>query len=88
MLPARATVPILLLIEAEAALFDVHDKVALVPGVTVAGAAANVTVGTGGGVVLAAELPHPLNNPVAKLKKKADNNRREVASQGLFIAAT
>jgi hypothetical protein len=86
-LPLSATVPILLLIAAEAALFDVHVSVALDPAVTVAGAAANVTVGCGGGFVLAAELPHPLNQTLAENKSKTDNNRREVAHQCLLIAA-
>ena len=75
-LPARATVPILLLIEAEEALFDFHVKVTLVPGVTVAGEAANETVGAagGGGLELPAELPHPLNQTLAELKSTTDNN--------------
>lgn len=38
----------MLLIEAEAALFDVHESVVLDPAVTVAGVAANVTVGSRG----------------------------------------
>ena len=86
-LPLSATVPILLLIEAEAALLDVQVRVALDPAVTVAGAAAKVTVGGGGGFVLAAELPHPLNQRLAENKSKTDNNRREVAHQCLLIAA-
>ena len=86
-LPLSATVPILLLIEAEAALLDVQVSVALDPAVTVAGAAAKVTVGGGGGFVLAAELPHPLTQRLAENKSKTDNNRREVAHQCLLIAA-
>ena len=74
MLPASATVPILLLIAAEAALFDVHVKVALDPTVTVVGEAANVTVGAAGGGGLAAEDPHPLNQPVVKIKTRDSNN--------------
>jgi hypothetical protein len=45
MLPDKATDPTLLLIEAEAALADVHVRVALVPAVIVAGEAVNVAVG-------------------------------------------
>jgi len=74
-LPASATVPILLLIAAEAALFDVHVRVALDPTVTVVGEAANLTVGVaGGGGGLAAEDPHPLNQPVVKIKTRDSNN--------------
>jgi hypothetical protein len=73
-LPASATVPILLLIAAEAAWFEVHVKVALDPTVTVAGEAANVTVGAAGGGGLAAEDPHPLNPPVVKVKTRYSNN--------------
>jgi hypothetical protein len=70
-LPAGATVPILLLIAAEAALFDVHVKVALDPTVIVVGEAAKLTVGAAG---LAAEDPHPLNQPVVKVKTRDSNN--------------
>ena len=73
-LPASATVPILLLIAAEAALFEVHVKVALDPTVTVVGEAANLTVGTAGGGGLADEAPHPLNQPVVKVKTTDSNN--------------
>jgi hypothetical protein len=72
-LPVSATVPILLLIEAEAALADVQVSVALDPAVTVVGEAANVTVG-GGAVGVAAEDPHPLNNPVDKVKATNNHN--------------
>ena len=74
MLPASATVPMLLLITAEAALFDVHVKVALDPTVTVVGEAANLTVGAASGGGLAAEDPHPLNQPVIKIKTRDNNN--------------
>ena len=74
MLPASTTVPMLLLIAAETALFDVHVKVALDPSVTVAGAAANLTVGAAGGGAPAAEDPHPLNQPVIKIKTRDNNN--------------
>ena len=74
MLPASATVPILLLIAAEAALFDVHVKVALFPTVTVVGEAAKVTVGAAGVGGLASEDPHPLNQPVVKVKTRESNN--------------
>ena len=74
MLPAGATVPILLSIAAEAALFDVHVKVALFPTVTVVGEAASVTVGAAGVGGLAAEDPHPLNQPVVKVKTRDSNN--------------
>ena len=74
MLPASATVPMLLLITAEAALFDVHVKVALDPTVTVVGEAANLTVGAAGGGGLAAEDPHPLNQPVIKIKTRDNDN--------------
>jgi hypothetical protein len=73
-LPAGATVPILLFIAAEAALFDVHVKVALCPTVTVVGEAANVTVGAAGVGGLGAGDPHPLNQPVVKLKTRDSNN--------------
>jgi hypothetical protein len=72
-LPVTATVPILLLIEAEAALADVQVSVALDPAVTVVGEAANVTVG-GGAVGVAAEDPHPFNNPVVKVKATNNHN--------------
>ena len=74
MLPASATVPILLLIAAEAALFDVHLKVALDPTVTVVGEAAKLTVGAAGGGGLTAEDPHSLNQPVVKIKTRDSNN--------------
>jgi len=45
MLPDRATDPTPLLIEAAAALADVHVRVALVPAAMVVGEAANVAVG-------------------------------------------
>jgi hypothetical protein len=85
-LPAGATVPIPLLIVADSALFDVQVKVVLNPAVTVVGNAANATVGTGvtGGV--AAEDPHPLNKPVAKLKIRNIKNRWTLRSRWLFIA--
>lgn len=77
----------LLLIEAEAALLDVHERVVLEPAVTVVGLAVNVTVGAEDEVVeLPAEPPHPLNQSVAKLKIRAGKNRRDVAHQSLFIA--
>ena len=74
MLPAGATVPIPLLIVADAAFFDVHVKVALDPTVTVVGEAAKLTVGAAGGGGLAAEDPHPLNQPVVKAKTRDSNN--------------
>ena len=77
MLPDKATEPTPLLIEAEAALVDVHVRVALVPAVIVAGEAVNVAVG-GDEVCFAAELPHPLDRPVAKPKTRISSNRPEV----------
>ncbi len=85
-LPLRLTLPTLLLIEADAALFDVHERVVLDPAVTVVGAAVKVTVGVEGLMMLPAEVPHPLNQAVTKLKIRAGKNRREVAHQSLFIA--
>jgi hypothetical protein len=73
-LPASTTVPIPLLIVAETAWFDVHVKVALCPTVTVAGEAANVTVGAADVGGVAADVPHPLNQPVVKLKTRDSNN--------------
>ena len=74
MLPASAMVPILLSIAAEAALFEVHVKVALDPTVTVVGEATNLTVGAAGVGGLAAEDPHPVNQPVVKVKTRGSNN--------------
>lgn len=73
-LPAGATVPIPLLIVADSALFDVQVKVVPNPAVTVVGKAANVTVGAGAPGGVAAEDPHPLNKPVAKLKTRDNTN--------------
>jgi hypothetical protein len=78
MLPLSGTDPMPLLIDAEAPLFDVHAKVALVPAITVAGEAVSVTVG--GWMGLAAELPHPLNKAVANSKTTNNSNRNEVRS--------
>jgi hypothetical protein len=75
MLPLSGTEPTLLLIEAEAPLVDVQANVAFDPAVIVVGEAVRVTVG--GCRVLAAELPHPLHTPVAKLKTTMSNNRPE-----------
>jgi hypothetical protein len=85
-LPVGATVPIPLLIVADVALFDVQVKVALNPAVTVVGKAANVTVGAGATGGVAAEDPHPLNKPEAKLKIRNNNNRWTLRSRCLFIA--
>lgn len=84
-LPLGATVPTPLLIVADVALFDVQVKVALNPAVTVAGKAANTTVGAGGTGGAAAEDPHPLDKPVAKLRTRNNNNRCAVRSRCLFI---
>ena len=73
MLPLSGTDPMLLLIEADAPLVDVHAKVALVPAVIVVGEAVSVTVGDCMG--LAAELPHPLNKAVAASKTTNSSNR-------------
>jgi hypothetical protein len=73
-LPASGTVPILLLIAADAALFDVHVKVALDPAVIVVGETANRTVGPAGVSGLDAEDPHPLHQPVVKIKTRDSNN--------------
>jgi hypothetical protein len=62
-----------LLIVAETAWFDVHVKVALDPTVTVVGEAAKLTVGAADVGGVAADVPHPLNKPVIKLKTR-DNN--------------
>jgi hypothetical protein len=70
MLPVDATVPTPLLMVADAALAEVHVKVALVPAVIVAGEAENVTVGTGG----EPDTPtQPVNKPV---KPKARDSSR------------
>lgn len=74
-LPASATVPILLLIVAEEALFEVHVKVALVPAVSVVGEAVKVTVGAVGGGGFAAEDPQPLTQ-TAVMPKTRDSNKR------------
>jgi hypothetical protein len=73
-LPAGATVPTPPLIVADVALFDVQLKVELNPAVTAVGKAANVTVGAGATGGVAAEDPHPLNQPVAKLKTRDNTN--------------
>ena len=71
MLPVDATVPTPLLMVADAALAEVHVKVALAPAVIVVGEAANVTVGAGG----VPDLPtQPFNKPVVKLKAR-DSSR-------------
>jgi hypothetical protein len=70
-LPLGATVPIPLLIVADAALEEVHAKVALVPAVMVAGEAANVTVGA---AVVATKPTQLVNKPVAKLKARHNSN--------------
>ncbi len=77
MLPLSETDP-MLLIEAEAPLFEVHAKVALVPAVTVVGEADSETEGCCRG--LAAELPHPLNKAVADTKITNRSNRPGVRS--------
>lgn len=71
MLPANATAPTPLLIVADAALAEVHVKVAVAPTVIVVGEAANVTVGAGGVPV---RPTHPVNKPVVKLKAR-DSSR-------------
>ena len=55
-------------------MFEVQVKVALEPTVTVVGEAANLTVGGAGVGGLAAEDPHPLNQPVVKIKTRDSNN--------------
>ena len=66
-LPVDATVPTPLLIVADAALAEVHVKVALAPAVITVGEAANVTVGAGGVPGMPAQ---PVNKPVVKLKAR------------------
>ncbi len=72
--PVDATVPTPLLIAADAALAEVHVKVALFPTVTVVGEAAKVTVGAPGGGGLAAEDPHPLNQTIVTVKTRDSSN--------------
>ena len=84
MLPVGATIPIPLLIAADAALAEVHVKVALAPAAIVVGEAANVTVGAGG---LAPTPTQPVNKPVAKLKARDNSSRRGARSLDLFMSA-
>ena len=84
MLPLDATVPIPLLIVADAALTEVHVKVAVAPDIIDAGEAANVTVGT---VCVGTRPTQPVNIPVVKVTARDNNNRREVDRQGLFMSA-
>ena len=70
-LPVDATVPTPLLMVADAALAEVHVRVALAPAVIVVGEAENVTVGAGG----EPDMPtQPVNKPVVRLKAR-DNSR-------------
>ena len=83
MLPDSATVPMPLLMVADVAFAEVHDKVALAPAVIVVGEAANVTVGAAG----APDTPTQLaNNPVVKIKAK-DRSRCELRRRSLFMSA-
>lgn len=70
MLPLDATAPIPLLIAADAALAEVHVKVAVAPAIIDAGEAANVTVGT---VCVGTTPTQPVNIPVAMVTT-TDNN--------------
>lgn len=72
MLPLGATVPIPLLIVADAALAELHVKVALAPAIIDAGEAVNATVGT---VRVGTKLAQPVNIPVTKITATHNNNR-------------
>lgn len=84
MLPLSATDPIPLLIVADAALAEIHVKVALAPTAIVVGEAANETVGM---ALVAARPPQPVNKPVVTPKARHNHHRRELGRRGLFMSA-
>jgi hypothetical protein len=71
-LPLDATAPIPLLIAADAALAEVHVKVAVAPDIIDAGEAANVTVVT---VCVGTRPTQPINVPVTKVTTTDNNDR-------------